>query len=292
MALPMKGALRAQLSEPYVGAEVWGTGIHPVHSVYGEGPPLRTSGRNGNVPTIAPQNASDDAGQAHAFYEFSGSDMLYLEQPAVTGEVYIDDRPPWNEPPPDYNTDMQGHPSWNVQQWVNEKFRARSSGAHRLNQKLVQNPPLENVTEGWTNKNHSGAVADSKPSDDKQIFMQTSMMQRYRARNNQHAVARGTDEPRTDIQSRVTPQKLKTYSGQEVDSNRYFDMEPYQQDQILRPFRYRTAGTGPSWYLLPNAMNVQSPIQRIPPPDPSIGVQDATASGTDYGYTGEDTFYA
>jgi hypothetical protein len=291
MALPIKGLLRNSLSEPYVGAEVWGTGIHPVHSIYGEGPPLRTSGRNGNVPVVSPMNAQDDTSQASAFYEFSPADMLYLEQPAVTGDVYIDDRPPWDEPPEDYNANTEGHPPWNVPQYVNERFRARAGGAHRRNQKLVQNPPLETVTEGWTNKNHSGKIADAKPSDDKQIFMQTSMMQRYRSRNNNHAVARGTDAPRTDIASRVAPQKLKTYSGQEVDSNRYYDMTPYQQDPILRPFRYRTAGTGPAWYLMPNAMNVQTPIERIPPPDASIGVQEAP-SAADYGYTGEDTFYA
>jgi hypothetical protein len=284
MALPMKGALKASMTEPYVGAEVWGTGINEIHAVYGEGPPLRITGRNGNVPTIQPADARLD--------ETPGEDLwgYDIDVPHNNGDVYIDDRPAWNEVPPDYNANTENHPPWNVAQYVNERFRATSGGAHRISQKLVDSIPSETVSEGWVNK-PTGTVANSKPADDAQVFIQTSMMQRYRKRNNKHAVARATDAPRAEIDSRVEGMKVREYSGQVVDSPRYYDMTPYQQDAMLRPFRYRTAGTGPASYLRPNAMTVLQPIERVPPPDPSVGIPEAPPA-SDYGYTGEDQFYA
>ena len=302
MSLPMKGALRQSLSEPYVGAEVWGTGINPVHSVYGEGPPLRTSGRNGNVPTVSPAESNDDETRPQDFYEFNDYDIAYLDANPYDAAITldIDDRPQWNEQPPDYRSDTSQYPSWNAPQSVNEVYRGQHLGARKTwlyngqeyggGAEPPNSLPSETVSNGWLNK-ITGLIADAKPSADQQIFIQTSMMQRYRARNNKHAVARGTDDPRTDIQSRVGGQKVKHYSGQDVGSPRYYDMFPYQQDQILRPFRYRTAGTGPEYYLEPNAMNVQTPIERIPPPDPSVGSPEGGQT-QDYGYTGEDSFYA
>jgi hypothetical protein len=124
-----------------------------------------------------------------------------------------------------------------------------------------------------------------------QYERQTSMQQRYAVRNNNLAVKRGTDEPRTDIGSRTAGQKLKTYSGEIPGSNRHYDMFPYQADQIPRPFHYRTAGTGYQQWMEANQWWQVQPVRRTPPPDPSMGIPE-TGEDQNFGYTAEDNFYA
>jgi hypothetical protein len=145
--------------------------------------------------------------------------------------------------------------------------------------------PSETVSEGWLNK-PQGTPADSKPSDDNQLIIQTSMTQRYRTRTNAGALARNTDEPRSDIPSKVTGQRIKVYSGGE----RHYDMLPKEQDAMVRPFWYRTAGTGRADDMVPNTMYSISALQRIPPPDPSMGMPE-TEFVNEFGYTDEDTQY-
>jgi hypothetical protein len=111
------------------------------------------------------------------------------------------------------------------------------------------------------------------------------MVQRYRRRNSDHAVGRGTDEPRAGIESRVTGQHTPVYSGGE----RHYDMYPKDQNQIDRLFWFRTAGTGNPDDMTPNQMWELEAIERTPPPDPYIGTPDNLA---DYGFTPEDQFYA
>jgi len=65
-------------------------------------------------------------------------------------------------------------------------------------------------------------------------------------------------------------------------------MSPYQIDDIPRPFWYRRAGVGRDLEMVPNAMVVIEPLQRTPPPDPSIGLQDINIQADGYGYTSED----
>jgi hypothetical protein len=169
------------------------------------------------------------------------------------------------------------------------KTRIRSifDGARKANYKMADSLPSETVSEGWLNKAKDGKLADARTSDPSQYEIQTSMTQRYQTRVNNAAVARGTDNERASIESRTAPQKVKHFSGEE----RHYDMFPAQQTEILRPFLYRKAGTGPEQYLEPNEMYVATAIQRVPPPDPSLGVTE-TDSSLDYGYTDEDYFYA
>src|ERR1700678_3199085 len=138
MALPIKGQFRARLSEPYAGAEVWGTGINPVHAVYGEGPPLRTGGRNNNVPTIQPIDAKQDETTESDFYHFPSEDMLYLSANPNDAVIQLDygtgatERPDWGEQPPGHRGDASDQPPWNAPQSVNENFRSQYKGArHR-----------------------------------------------------------------------------------------------------------------------------------------------------------------
>jgi hypothetical protein len=111
------------------------------------------------------------------------------------------------------------------------------------------------------------------------------MVQRHKTQNNQRATMRGTDDSREEIQSRIAPMKLKIYS----EGERHYDMTPRDMDDIPRPFWYRTAGTGRNLEMLPNEMVVISPLQRTPPPDPSLGPTEISIDPEGgFGYTAED----
>lgn len=284
MAIPVRGTWINQGTVSEVGASVWGTGINPIHSYYGEGPPLRVLGRNDQEPKVQPIDAQLDMTTPTDLWGYTPEDSW-------AGNFYEDDRPPWNEQPPDYRSNTEGHPPYTAQSTGgNEAFRAKLGGAYRKGQKKADSLPDETVSEGWLNK-ITGIVANSRPSDNSQLIVQTSQVQRYQTRVNDHAVARATDAARFPIHSRVKAQIVKSYSGQVPGSPRYYDMTPYQQNQSIRGFRYRTAGVDDPAKMLPNEMYISSPVERVPPPDPSLGISEP-ASGSDYGYTDEDNFYA
>jgi hypothetical protein len=282
MALPpRKGEWARSRAVPYSGYRVWGTGINDIHMRYG-GPPLRMDPLSMREGEITPPHESVPQQLIPAeTWGYQPEDSLY------TGVQY-DDRPAYDVSPEDslVRHSSQGQPPWNASGAAKSLFRALKGGAfpwyiYRDGMKQI---PNETVSEGWENK-PQGQPANSKPSDPSQYEMQTSMQQRYRTRNNDHAVARGADNPRTGIESRVIGQRLKVYSGKE----RHYDMFPFQQDEIPRPFYYRTAGTGREEDMTPNTMYDIAPIQRTPPPDPSLGESDTDLS---FGYTQEDQFYA
>ena len=315
---------------PYATAAVWGTGIDAVHSYYGEGPPLRVMGRSGAIGSSPVGGSSQDAGTreyqnpadssgTNAPEELTwgypvdyspdsfgmGADSAISE--GDTGfaiSQYMADRPAWNEPVENQRIrqDASTMSPWNV---TGAAMRAVRAGSHRyrLNrteslpgqgdgyQPVSAEPsnsnPTETVSEGWLNKVTS-FTAYASPSDDSQLFVQTSMRQRFGTRDNGRALLRGTDAPRAKIASRVEAMVEKVYSTGE----RTYDMFPFQQDEIRRGFRYRTAGVGPASWMESNEYSAISPVQRTPPPDPSMGVPEVS-SPDDYGYTGEDTmFYA
>lgn len=312
MAIPLRK--HRMLVQPYTaGPLVWGTGVNDVHSVYGEGDPLRVTGRNqSGEPRTAPQDADQEATHQRDLWGYTDDDWSYLN-PAPPRELMYP-QASWDEgasganpaaasasfptqpqtTPSRRDNVAQGFPAWGNRPWRgNTIWRGHKAPNNVYTEGDVQNDaqnlPTETVSEGWLNKAVSGKVARSKPSDQSQLIVQTSQVQRFRERNNQHAVARATDDARAGIQSRVQPQKENVYSTGE----RLADMFPRQQDIILRPFWYRRAGTGPVEYLDPNAMFVSAPYERIPPSDPSLGIPEpATAQGDTYGYTAEDQFYA
>jgi hypothetical protein len=277
----LKGIWAAQNTVPYTNATVWGTGINPIHASYGEGEPVRVTGRNDDQPeTHAPFTANPQ------FLEL-GPDWGYTNEDAPGTHFIQDHWPDWSDTITHTRAqNTTDRPAWNASGMVKTRIRSIFDGARKANYKDADSLPSETVSEGWVNK-PKGQPADAEPSDPSQYEMQTSMTQRYLTRDNGAAVARATDVDRSPIKSRVTGQKLKFYSGEE----RHYDMFPFQQDQMLRPFLYRKAGTGPEENMLPNEMFVATPIQRVPPPDASLGVSE-TDSSLDYGYTQEDYFYA
>jgi hypothetical protein len=274
------GGLRRSFQIPYEGAEKWGTGINPIHEEYGSDALRLEPLPERRGETAQPRGSVPEQLIATNLWGYTPEDSTY-----ATGVDY-DGRPSWNEQPAEYRGDSDDHPPYNASGGVRENFRAMHDGAHRFRQKLADALPSETVTEGWRNK-PKGSPADSEPSDPSQYEMQTSMTQRYKTRDNSHAVARMTDAARATIDSRVTGQKLKIYSGEQ----RHYDMMPREQTPILRGFSYRTAGTGPVRYLRPNEYVPVMPVQRVPPPDPYEGDPE-TELTSGYGYTPEDVYYA
>jgi len=310
----------SSLLAPYATAAVWGTGVNPIHGFYGEGPPLRVTGRTdaygGSPVAIGPdgkrdyQNPANSSGDNPPEEITWGYPVAYgpdsfgqgADAPISVGdtapgqEYYIDDRPHWG----DFTQNERARATSGMPSWGRSgaAFRAIRGGAQRyrlyrlpdsayspITQEQSNSLPTETVSEGWLNKVTS-FVADANPSDPAQYEVQTSMRQRYGTRNNGRAQARATDDARSNIASRVMAMVEKVYSTGE----RTYDMFPYQIDQIERPFRYRTAGVGPAEWLIPNEYSAVTPVQRTPPPDPAMGVPEVTEPDS-YGYTGEDTMY-
>lgn len=275
--MPYTGNLR-RATIPYAGEQVWGTGINPVHELYG-GPPDRLDPiQLPHGQTTAPV---DGVPQTLVNPELWG----YTLDDERNTVVFYDARPEWNEQPEEYRGDSLNHPAWDDSRGQSEEFRSQHEGAHRYDQKFADSLPSETVSEGWRNK-PKGSAATAEPSDPSQYEIQTSMRQRDLSRNNDHAVSRSTDKPRESIASRIVGQKMKIFSG----GRRHYDMLPREQTQSARPFSYRTAGTGIRRWMYPNQMFDQYPIQRTPPPEPSTGPLEEDL-GEGYGYTPEDVTY-
>jgi hypothetical protein len=269
----------------FSGALKWGTGINPIHEVYGEGPPRRSLGRQPGPDDPTPQLSTVPASFENPdIYGYTMEDIQTLQD--------------FSQFSPAYGTDItelraknySGMPDWSVIPTDPERteFQQRPELSDALWSGIgLESFPTETVSEGWLNKT-AGKVLAARTSDPSQYEMQTSMQQVNPApgRNNGAAVARGTDDPRANIMTRLTGMKIKPWSRGE----REIDMFPYQQVMMVRPFSYRTAATGNPADLEPNEMYVSEPIERVVPPDPDLGPQENELADN-YGYTDEDSSY-
>jgi hypothetical protein len=216
-----------------------------------------------------------------------------MEDIATT--VYSGMPPEWGETPNEIRShNNYNHPDWDqipTDPQVTD-FRRRPEAAPILwSGTRLDSFPTETVSEGWENKT-AGKINDAEVSDPAQYERQTSMQQVNppAGRNNAAAQARRTDDPRSRILTRLTGMKLKPWSQGERNA----DMFPFQQDTMIRPFWYRTAGTDDPAKLEPNEMYVSDPIQRSVPPDPYLGpLSNEVDQGNDgnYGWTPEDMTY-
>lgn len=291
MAPPVTGmwAQNYANANQYVGALKWGTGNNAVHESYGEGPPLSVTGR---VP--GPDSPTDSLGSVPSSLE-PEYDYGYCPEDIATLEPYMGFPPEWGTETDDYRASVAnqgGHPSWDETSTDPEltQFRNTPSLDPRLwNGHAVRSFPTETVTEGWKNK-QTGTVEEAVTSAQSQYERQTSMQQvdPEAGRNNQAAVARDTDSARTAIRTRLTGQKIKPWSD---SASRRADMFPYQQDTLVRPFLYRTAGTGYPEEMLVNEMYVSAPVQRSTPDDPYLGPEETAVQENGYGYVPEDMVY-
>jgi hypothetical protein len=321
MAGPYTGTWRAQATSlaEYTGASKWGTGINPVHSIPGEGPALQIASKLNIDPVTTPGGQETDV-----ISEDYSWDSTYNPDPTLPAYDVTDasiwgagddtgtaDRAPWGTgmsdsdspvngvglPNPTYagrplaatrgktqNATDSSFPSWGGSRKpgpAGRLIRAIRRGSDMTTAARVL--PNEDVAQGWTNKTH-GIAADSRPADDSQLLIQTSMIQRYKQRAGSQRSA-SQSEYSAPIDSRVTGQKVKTWTR--PDSARHWDMLPYEQQDYARPFLSRQAGTGYREWMYPNDMYVSPAIQREPAPDPALG--PIAGSADDYGYATEDS---
>jgi hypothetical protein len=267
----------------YAGARVWGTGINPVHATRDDGTGRVLDPSNTYEP--GPDDPDID-------YGYCPEDMLTLG----VNPAYTEDHPNWGDTAPRSST--RGYPRWgmdgneyplnpNGNPPMGTGLRTFTKGG-AIRRETPMQIPNETVSEGFLDKVLAqGEPAYARPSDDSQYTIQTSMRQRDLARNNEHAQARGTDDARSEIQSRIAGQKRYVPSQGE----RHYDMTPREQDYILRPWVSRTAGTPPEEWLEGQEMYESTAIQRQPPSDPYMGTNEEDVT-MDYGYTGEDLTYA
>jgi hypothetical protein len=273
------------------GALKWGTGVNPIHGIATMGQALRQSeivhpyGPGQPAPPVPvelvdPGVASDydyiEEEYASAIWGY-GPETGTSERPGLGSEgdnttttpvsrSDSDDFPPWG---PTGKTNPWGPTGGQIPAGAN--LRAKSKGGlipRYLKLGIQQNT----VADGWMNKAVSG-VEDSQVSDPSQYEMQTSMTQRDKVRQGSQAQPGRASEFLAPIASpRPTwGQRMKIWSG--TPRGRHYDMYPFQAEEIIRPFRDRSAGTGYAEWLAANeATNYMvSPLERVPVPDPSAG---------------------
>jgi hypothetical protein len=252
--------------QPYAGARKWGTGINPIHGKH-EG----YEGRNLASGSYDPADTglvSLDFGYTSEDMHVSGYDTSFmgehpnLSDPSIRGKG--GNLPPWGPGA------MPG-PQGTIIRIFKRGFNPKE---HTSDQ--IPNGP---AGEGWENK-RKGSVNDSRDSDPSQIFVQTSERQRDAVRTNTLAQLRGTDAARSEIGSRITGVRIKTWAG----GYRHEDMLPKEQNYRTRPWAYRSAGTGDVSWLEPNAFQATEPYTREIPADVYQG--ESEISGTqDTAYT-------
>lgn len=283
-----------RVTEQYADARRWGTGINPVHAV------RDNTGRGneqspGTVPAAGAVPEYPDAVAPWGYdpADIAGFDVFSSPAEATAGIPFtVDDLPRWGEPTTVSRADIprEMRRPWGAGPRFKAAIRSFRGGARDHDQEFSNEIPTETVSEGWVNKPASGMndgeVADAIPSADNQVFVQTSMTQRYLMLDNQRAQDRGTDEIRTSIPSRIVPMKLRLWS----QGGRDYDMTPRDQNQVPRPFSWRTAGTGPAEWMQANTQYPLETLQRTPPADPSMGTPDTELS-SGYGYSDEDGGY-
>lgn len=290
MALPIAGAWAASNANAntYAGAKKWGTGANPIHAVWGEGPPLSVTGR-----VDGPTDPTYPIGDVDPVLVPEGDLYGYTTEDIGT-TLYAGMTPDWGTTPNELRSvNRFDHPNWEEDSTDPDVVGFRQSPEMEpplWSGSLLDSFPTETVSEGWLNKT-SGKVNPAEVSDPSQYERQTSMQQVNppEGRNNSAAQLRHTDDPRSNILTRLTGMKLKPWSQGERNA----DMFPYQQDLILRPFWYRTAGTDDPAKMAPNEMYVSLPVQRDIPPDPYLGPQssDLETFDNNYGFTPDDMVY-
>ena len=280
----------------YVGARKWGTGINPIHGLTTSGPPTKgesvTTATGPNAPgsEVLPEmllNPTDEAPEfGYTDEEFSSMVWGYGPQ---TGTA--------DRPATDVSTEQMRsyaptmYPGMGNEPGPSGGFAIR----HEEHGDIVGvtaklGDKEETVGEGWENKEVAG-VADSTVSSPNQYEVQTSMQQRDQVRAGSQVQAGRASEQVAPIGSwRPTwGMRIKPWSG----GRRHWDMTPRRQDDIIRPFWYRTAGTGyQEWMAANEAYNYQvEPLQRSPSPDPYSGKNVPGNVYTDESHNWVDAWY-
>lgn len=269
------GAWRSRYSGgevAYATALNEGTGVNPIHRLRaGQGRNIAPGVALGTIGAGMTDDYDPGLSDDYAYDDVNCYDGVDNETFTVWGHGYetgTRDRPQLGDTDfrqstgdfPPYGNYQSGLPGGTV-------IRTLDHGGDINDLAKVQ--PEENASQGWVNKSHDGGVVDSVTSDVSQYEMQTSMTQRdkTRAGSQSSGTANEFDAP---ISSRVVGMRTKVYAS--PDSARHDEMMPKSQDEIIRPFWLRTAGTGYREWMAPNEMYRSEPKMRTPPPDASQGI--------------------
>lgn len=278
----------------YMTPLVWGTGVNPIHSKrIGEG---RNTAPDGNpAGEVNPVIVNDDDFVPDADYGYGMEDSndTIWGYGVDTGTA---DRASWGSDSENDRNDTDMGP----QDWpsagptptgvpAGTAIRSIDRGSQATNTMKGIQPPLIDVS--TAPPNDGAEPFDSETSDDAQIFIQTSRVQRDKVREGSQ-ISGTASEQDAPIKSRIIGPKMKAIDNSKA---RHSDMLPKAQDLIVRPFWVRTAGTGPRDWLQPNEFNPVTPRQRVSPDNPDQG-DEITGSGnfvsayagTQYGYTDEE----
>jgi hypothetical protein len=258
-------------------AKKQGTGINPVHTVRdGEGRNIAPETQLSTLPPELGPTVYDDPYDDNQVYNLWGYDQ----------ETGTSDRPAVGTDTQDFRNNTDDFPQWGPYEnglTGGSNIRDQEHGA-LLGQTPKQTPD-ETVSEGWLNK-VTTSPGNSRTSDQSQLIVQTSGVQRYKTRAGSQVPGSGRQSTQVaPINSRVAGKKLKVFSG----LRRHVDMFPQQQTPSLRPFWSRNAGTGYVDWMEPNQQVQVRPKTREVPPDPYTG---PPVGNDTYGYTDEDMSYA
>lgn len=261
----------------YAGARKWGTGINPIHGEY-----QGYEGRNLALPADIAESTGLET-EVPEDYGFMTEDHIPYTDVDFS---FMNEHPSLGQPTG--RGTSRGFPAWGNGAYPIPQGTAMRGRKRGMNYREThpQEIPTGEAGEGWTNK-LTTYVLDSRTSDPEQLYVQTSERQRDGIMDNTRATTRGTDAARSEIATRLPGMRLKTYTNQQ----RLDDMTPYGQDQqYIRPFFSREAGTGPVQDMLVNDMYVSEPIARTIPADVDetlIDESDLTADqpyGEEWGY--------
>lgn len=308
----ISGLWAQRAAQDYTGAAKWGNGYDPIHGV-------RDNGRGrviGAKSTLLPLGEPSDSvapGLTGREIDWVCEDFV---EGAVPGEYfrYQETYPRWNTTTPQFRDDttspaMGEQPAWGVyydddpsdiwprpgptggtQMWLD------NSHGEDVEQQHAINVPTPFVTGGWVAKSR-GAVAQPEAQEAAQdgytwtINNATVQGPGLRESVNDRAVGRGTDAPRTPVQSRTAGMMAKAYA-------RSFgmgggpgtpDMYPFQQTAGLkRPWVTRVPSVPPDEQHFMNTMEGRVPFQRAMAPDPYQGDPEVGAGdsmvGAEWGY--------
>lgn len=288
----------------YASALKQGTGWNPIHAIRsGDGRNIAPDG----TTNLVPQELTTDTFDQDWGYTDEDEYMFMDSTPESESriEVGVADRPSWGVPPAggaNRASMPENYPSWGPVSYLNDSgvelprgipggtvIRSEEKGA--IASSNPNQVPDETVNQGWINKD-SGPVADAVVSDPSQYEMQTSMTQRDKVRAGSQSSGTAS-EYEAPIKSRITGQKIKWWTP--AGEPRHYDMAPKAQEQMIRPFWLRTAGTGDPSLMQANEFYVSTPYQRTPPLDPDQGevlpLTQEPDGTTNYGFTSEDSVY-
>ena len=280
-------------SNPYASAQIWGSGVDPIHAT-----------RDGQGRNIAPDGVGllvDPELTDYDSYGYADEDMATMQSGDAEGpfETGTADRPGWA--PGDVDQMARGHVTkgWpgtsegdgdNGGPASGEYVRSLEHGAIASN--TPTGTPWASAAAGYEGKMTDGVIEPgSGISNPSQYTMQTSMQQLRRAR--QGSQNSGSQSPYNGrIESRVPGQKVAGYSQGPGSEYRHIAMRPFGQSMQFRPFWNRTAGTGIVSQMRVNAVRQVTPLNRDAPPDPYQGPSISTITDPQtYGYAAEDAVW-